>query len=70
MFSAFSKILTVILKSSLVHLVIEKNALIFSVFGKILAAMLGSSLLHLVIGKKALKFISTYLKLSSVSFLG
>ena len=36
-FSAFSQILTDILKSSLVHLFMETNALIFSAFGKTLA---------------------------------
>ena len=56
-FSAFSQILTVVLKSSLVHLVIETNALIFSVSSQILAALLGSSLSHLEIGTNALKFI-------------
>ena len=53
-FSAFFQILTVVLKSSLVHLVIETNALIFSVSSQILAVLLGSSLSHLKIGTNSL----------------
>ena len=54
--STFGQILTVVLKSSLVHLVIEINALIFSVFSKIMAPLLGSSLSHLVIEANTLRF--------------
>ena len=54
--SAFSQILTIVLKSSLVHLMIEKNALIFSACSKILAAFFGSSLSYLVIKTNALEF--------------
>ena len=64
--SAFSQILNVIFKYSIVHLFIETNALIFSAFGQILAALLRFSLLKPTIETNALKF-SSYVQYYSKS---